>query len=449
MIDAGPRRAGRRAAAPLLALAILGFAATARAHDATLFVSRDTTARARLEVDGPGDILSGATPIALQPGDAGFSGYWIADAPGIATLSEDGLIPGRRRLRAGHRVALELVRADSGFAMADPVTFHVALARAGERYEFFRDARGDFTTLMISRMGRPGACSATFRFIDRSGLHAPSQPFTLRFTTGVAADAPVATPAATLTDAVRDLRLRIVDAESAIADRRMSRVGGQASAIGTLAGALPNLAHAPGAGLDPRAITIVSAEAATIGTAARPLHQAADFGDSSGASAALVAMSVAVDSLMARAPRRFACPMGCEAAKTYARPGRCPVCGARLMDAFAHLDHRPRHGGELIMSPDFEHHVECVAAAGELRVYFYDALTRPIAADAIRARVELPPTGGTPGEAIALAAAGEPGCMIATLPPSARTVREATLVVRFAGDAREQSYAVRLAPPRR
>ena len=426
----------------------IGYAATAHAHGGTLFVSRDTTGRAQLQVDGPSDYIEGRTRIVLIRGDGQFTGFWFTDAPGISTLSEDGLIRGRRRLRPGHRVALELMRADRGFSMLEPSTFRVVLAHPKESYEFFRDARGDFSMQMVSRVDRPGTYSATFRFIDRGGLHSPSHTFTLRFTTDVPTDSLAAPQIATYYDAVRDLKLRLVDAASAIADRKMSRAADQAAVMWTPARNLPRLARAAGSGVAAGSIAAVDAQSAAIDRAAVTLHQAVDLGDSSAALAHLGAMSATVDSLAALAPRRFTCPMGCEGARTYPAPGRCPVCGGKLMDSFAHLDHNPRHGGQFIMTPDFEHHLEIVAGYAQLRVYLYDEFTRPIAADSVEARLELPSASPWRGRTLALTPDPETGCLAIALPRGGHFPREASLVLRFAGKG-EQSYSIHFMPPKR
>jgi hypothetical protein len=296
---------------------------------------------------------------------------------------------------------------------------------------------------MVSRMDRPGTYSATFRFIDRAGLHPPSHAFTLRFTTDAPADSLAALQTATYYDAVRDLKLRLVDAASAIADRTMSRAADQAAAMWTLARNLPRLARAAGSGVAAGSIGAIDAQSAAIDGAAVTLHRAVDLGDSSAALEHLGAMSPTVDSLAALAPRRFVCPMGCAGGRTYSTPGRCPVCGGKLMDSLAHLDHNPRHGGQFIMTPDFEHHLEIVAGDTQLRVYLYDEFTRPIAADSVEARLEFPTSSPLHGRTLALTPGPETGCLATTLPRRGRLPREASLVLRFAGEG-EQSYPVHL-----
>jgi hypothetical protein len=435
------------AAALVLVLAAVGRATTVHAHGANLVVSCDTTRRAQLQVNGPGDYLDGRTSIALMRGDDVLTGFWFTDAPGISTLSEDGHVGGRRRLGPRHRLALEMIRADRGLAMLEPSTFRVVLARPGQSYEFFHDTLGDFSIQMISRANRPGTYSATFRFVDRAGLHPPSDAFTLRFSTDAPRESLAAVTAATYYDAVRDLRLRLVDGASAIANRAISRAGDQAAAVWSLARALPRLAREADSGVATQSLGSVGALSAAVEAGAISLHRAVDLGDSSASLAYLGVVGAAVDSLAASAPRRFICPMGCESGRTYSSPGHCPVCGAKLMDAMAHLDHNPRHGGEFIMTPDFEHHLEIVPTDGQLRVYVYDEFTRPVAVDSVQARLELPGSSPEQGLTLALGPTSEMGCLVTALPRRGRLPHQATLVLRFAGTA-EQSYAVRLSRPK-
>jgi hypothetical protein len=43
-----------------------------------------------------------------------------------------------------------------------------------------------------------------------------------------------------------------------------------------------------------------------------------------------------------------------------------------------HGDHKPKHGGEFFMAPDGFHHLEGVVVENELRIYIYDAHTKPL-----------------------------------------------------------------------
>ena len=63
--------------------------------------------------------------------------------------------------------------------------------------------------------------------------------------------------------------------------------------------------------------------------------------------------------------------------KFYA-PGLCPQC-LQPVEPMGHMDHRPVHGGQLLMADNLYHHVEgTLPAKDEFRLYFYDDWKKPI-----------------------------------------------------------------------
>ena len=117
----------------------------------------------------------------------------------------------------------------------------------------------------------------------------------------------------------------------------------------------------------------------------------------------------------------FTCPK--EPTVREMSPGACADGSARVkaFERRPHGDHNPRHGGGFIfMSADEWHHVEgTYAAPGIFRVYFYDDMTRPIAATAMTGRITLADSNaretGT-SVPLTLGASGDHSSMEARLP---------------------------------
>ena len=110
-----------------------------------------------------------------------------------------------------------------------------------------------------------------------------------------------------------------------------------------------------------------------------------------GAKALQATVRIAVDGRIYRARYQIApdesqqvyvCSMGCEKDKVYYKPGKCPICGMKLVKpGIAHSDHNPNHGGVLFMAPNRWHHLEGVlVSVREFRLYLYNNYTKPISA---------------------------------------------------------------------
>jgi hypothetical protein len=436
----------------VLALAAV-LAPRAHAHGVTLIVSRSEEKRPRLQVNGSSDYREGKLCIEMLKGDAMFAGTWIDDAPGISTLRKDGVTRTGARLLPGHRVALKLLHADKGLVLIEPSTWNVVLARKGDVYEFHRDERGDFSLQMLARYDREGSPQAKFQFVDQAGLHRPSEPFTLRFCTVTSRDTtrlprPIVAPLS-YREALAVLRPRFHDAGSALAVGNLRQAGDEGMAMRTIVAAIPSLARAQDSGVPVASQAVVDSQATRALSAASDLQLASDLGDTLAARQHLERIRLPLAALETFLPLVYTCPMGCENGKTYAAPGKCPVCGMRLTDARAHADHTPKHGGVFMMSPDFAHHLEAaLASERELHVYIYDEFTDPIPADSMRAHVVLgrATTGGTESS-IAMRRGGSPELLTAALPPNLKFPVQLTLVVDFHDGSGEQSFDVQLARP--
>jgi hypothetical protein len=426
-------------------------ATLAGAHGANLVVSRDEAKPPRLHVNGRVEYLSQSKCSEMIAGDGG-AGFWFTDAPGISALPQDGILPGRHPLGPRHRLALQMVRTDEGFSLVNPVTWKQVLKHNGERYELPRNAQGDFGMQMISRSTRIGTFRATFRFVDLSGRYAPSDEFTLCFVaTGVRdrPDARITNVPTTFLGAVEDMRLRLHEVGTWLSDGRTSPVADESSALLVIAESLGRLAKADSGVAKGSLPQIESAAANTRATVVR-LHQSSDLGDLGGTREQYGQLRNQLAILTGFLPRTYACPMGCEQGKTYPVARQCPVCGMKLADTRAHLDHEPRHGGVFMMSPDMAHHLEVTLGRdGTLRLYAYDEYTRPITVAGVRARVSRAATpksaaSSDPPRPISLSASKDRSFLGASV-PFARPVRVA-VVVDFGAGAGEEAYDVEFAP---
>jgi hypothetical protein len=130
-------------------------------------------------------------------------------------------------------------------------------------------------------------------------------------------------------------------------------------------------------------------------------------------------------------------------------PGACADGTARIkaFERRPHGDHNPRHGGSFIfMSADQFHHVEGTFAAPNIvRVYFYDDMTRPIAATALTGRVVVADSNALeigPSIPLALGSAADHSTMEARL-PNASLPLNVKLFMKFKPNDREQVFDFR------
>ncbi len=422
-------------------------------HEGSFVVSRDDATPPRLYVNGPHQLLDGSDCIGLIRGDDRLTGFWINDVPQFQTLPEDGAVRGRRRLLSGHRLALRLLHSDKGFCLLEPSSFKPVLAKDGDTYPFFTEERGDFMINMIPRVDHSGIARATFQFVDLAGLHADSAPFSLCFRADFAqeivrsvaalnsglqspslrmtiaaagwmavrkaapakssgardadghlhgASRPLVAPK-TYREAVEEYYSRLHAIDTWIGVNQYNFVPADADALGELALLIPDLTAAPTSGVPVGERERLNQSAADVAAACRALTISANWSDSIAVREHYDTLSKLFTQFDAFVPRLFRCPMGCEGQKTYPKADPCPVCGMKLADTRAHMDHKPRHGGTFFMAPDYRHHLEGVLAAPrEFRVYFYDEFTKAISAEGLDARAEAWKSGANESQALVL-----------------------------------------------
>lgn len=417
------------------------------AHDCALVVCRDDANPPKLHVNGPSNYLNGDEAIELLPGDGQFEGAWFIDAPGISTMAKDGLVRKRFRLRAGHRLALRLVSADPGFCMIEPSTWTPKLCKPGDAYPFVQPEPGSFNIQMLSRSKNPQPCRATFQFVDLAGLHADSEPFTLRYQANPlvaigrplsrsagACRGPIARLAAysalpcilgwqTLTapqgqvlaadghmhgappkwvepasfkECVALFRGHMHDLDAEILADNYSNAALRAPVLRRIAEATPVFVSIESSGVpaEQRDATRRAAEQAAF--ISGNLEASARLSDTIGVREEQTLLAAILAQWEKYIPAEFICPMRCEGERIYAKEIDCPVCGMALSDTRAHMDHRPKHGGTFFMTSDNKHHLEGVLVTEglpkgqrEFRVYIYDEFTQPLASNVVIARAVL------------------------------------------------------------
>jgi hypothetical protein len=392
----------------VLATAWLAVTQTARAHDGDFVISRDNASPPRLQWNGQSNLVDGLECIPLIRGDGPLQGYWFNDAPGFMTMRHDGDVRTRLRLMPGHRIALRLVHADKGFAMLEPSTWKPVLVRDGDEYPFFLDKQGDFTMQMLPRADHAGAFRATLQLVDLAGLHKPSAPLTLCFSSEQtattqsrassmpAADGHVHGPArpfaipGRFSEAVTDFRMRLHEIDAAIAARKLYTIPAEAEVIRRLTYCFVPLAFATTSGVPLSENGKLTGLARMVDDRSNSMVRSAKWSDAIAVREYARDLYTLLDLFEAYVPRMYSCPMRCEEQKNYPQPGKCPVCHMRLADTRAHLDHQPKHGGIFFMAPDNLHHLEGAMVGGvEFRIYFYDEFTKPISAKPFTVRAEI------------------------------------------------------------
>jgi len=125
-------------------------------------------------------------------------------------------------------------------------------------------------------------------------------------------------------------------------------------------------------------------------------------------------------------------------------PGTCAdgMPREKAYDRIPHGDHNPRHGGSFFMATDQWHHIEGTLAAPNIfRVYFYDDLSRPLAASGFAARAMKTDAAGRPiGSAVPLAASRANRSVLEARLPNAVPPLNVELLVTLKPGEKEQVF---------
>jgi hypothetical protein len=127
------------------------------------------------------------------------------------------------------------------------------------------------------------------------------------------------------------------------------------------------------------------------------------------------------------------------------QPGTCADGGARIRgyERRPHGDHNPRHGGQLFMDEDNWHHLEGTWVRPNIfRVYFYNDMTQPLAANGFSARAaKSDASGNDNGAPIPLKAGKTAGGNTLELSiPGEALPAKFTLRVKFKPDDKERVF---------
>lgn len=142
---------------------------------------------------------------------------------------------------------------------------------------------------------------------------------------GAAAKAPE-----TYAAAVKEIGERLAEVGVAVANGDTATAHEEADAAGSIARNLGALALRPGSGVAKERVREINLAGKALAEAGNRLHDAGERKDAAGVRTAFQEMQKQFDSLDAAAPSVYFCPMHCEGAKTYDKPGKCPVCSMNL-----------------------------------------------------------------------------------------------------------------------
>lgn len=154
--------------------------------------------------------------------------------------------------------------------------------------------------------------------------------------------------------AAREIGARMTALDGLIANGHLDAAHEQSDAIGALAKSLGALALKEGSGVEKAQVKDINKAGKALAEAADGIHEAGEKKDAAAAKAAYAEMKKQADALVAFAPAKYFCPMHCEGAKTYDKPGKCPVCSMDLKkqtsDKFT-MDIKPVGGAITVGKP--------------------------------------------------------------------------------------------------
>ncbi len=122
----------------------------------------------------------------------------------------------------------------------------------------------------------------------------------------------------------------------------------------------------------------------------------------------------------------YACPIHREV--TSDKAGKCLKCNMQLEQV--HADHSPKHGGIFAMVNDY--HLELVEKGGELRLYLYDAFTKPLSVAGLNGTVKLEELGDK-SPTLTLAPSSDNAYLAARVPPGIEP-EQPTVEVNYKGE---------------
>ena len=137
-------------------------------------------------------------------------------------------------------------------------------------------------------------------------------------------------PADNFAAAIREIGERMIALKLLIDQDKLDDAHVQSDEIGALAKSLGALSLKPGSGVDKAQVKNMNKAGKALAEISDALHDAVENHDSKSAKKAFEQMSLQFEVFLALAPAKFFCPMHCEGAKTYDKPGECPVCNMAL-----------------------------------------------------------------------------------------------------------------------